>query len=140
MLFGVFLTPWPYSETFPSIQSKELNKKIRKQGCREKLSEIKRASGRDPRGKTAPYCSHKDLLLPCKDTHTDTHKKISQEKAEHPPPPPKVTPLGDSGVTLSNTARKGSQALGLKGKGRHSFRKKDAFFFDTKIDHSLISN
>lgn len=128
MLFGVFLTPWPYSKTFPSIQSKELNKKIRKRDCREKLAEIKHASGRDPRGKTAPCCSHKDLLLPCK----DTHRNIPGESRAPPTPSShgsrnEVTPLGDSWVTFSNTARKGSQALGLKGKGRHSFRKKMLF-------------
>lgn len=94
MLFGVFLTPWPYSKTFPSIQSKELKKNSGSRTAREKLAEIKHTSGRDPRGKTAPYCSHKDLLLPWKDTQREREKKISQEKAEHPPRPP----LMDQGI------------------------------------------
>lgn len=34
VLFGVFLTPWPYSKTLPSIQSKELKKKKKKSGSR----------------------------------------------------------------------------------------------------------
>lgn len=129
-----FSHPGHTLKTFPSIQSKELNKKIRKQDCREKLAEIKHTSGRDPRGKTAPYCSHKDLLLPCKDTHTPKKKKKNIPGESRAPPTPsshgsrnKVTPLGDSWVSFSNTARKGSQALGLKGKGRHSFRKKMLF-------------
>lgn len=130
MLFGVFLTPWPYSETFPSIQSKELNKKIRKQGCREKLAELSTPVEGIRVGKQ--HLAALTRICCClANTHRHT-QKTAQEKAEHPPPSchgsrNKVTALGDSWVTLSNTARKGSQALGLKGKGRHSFRKKMLF-------------